>query len=114
MIGHDIDPDAHMDDEYNIVPAPSVADVPAQLGEAINIYRRGRPLPQELRARVMLYLQQGLTKQSIASRLAVSRSTVLRYQKAASDQGNAIPNVKPRGGYRSAVALLNREQVLKL
>ena len=62
----------------------------------------------------MLYLQQGLTKSTIASRLTISRTTVLRYQKAASEQGNAIPNVKPRGGYRSAVALLSREQVLKL
>ena len=88
----------------NIIPAP----------EPIEVYRRGHPLPQDLRARVMLYLQQGLRKQTIASRLCISRSTVLRYQQAAAEQNNTVPQVRPRNGYRSSVALLNREQILKL
>ena len=62
----------------------------------------------------MLLLQQGLTKQAVAKRLCLSRSTLLRYQKASELQHKAVPLVKPRGGYRAAVALLNRQQILQL
>jgi transposase len=92
-------------------------DVPIPLAprlESINIYRRGHPLPHDLRARVMLYLQEGMSKQAIANRLSISRSSVLRYHKASLVQSQAVPTVRPRGGYRSALALLDREQVLKL
>jgi transcriptional regulator with XRE-family HTH domain len=95
----------------NVVPEiDGVIPVP----EPIEIYRRGHPLPQDLRARVMLYLQQGLSKQTIANRLCISRSTVSRYQKAAAEQNKAVPNVRPWGGYRSSAALLNRQQILQL
>ena len=42
--------------------------------EPISIYRRGHPLPHDLRARLMalLYLlQQGMSKQAIANRLSI-------------------------------------------
>ena len=82
--------------------------------EPISVYRRGHPLPQDLRARAMLLLQQGLTKQAVAKRLCLSRSTLLRYQKASEKQHRTVPLVKPRGGYRAAVALLNRQQILQM
>jgi len=82
--------------------------------EPITVYRRGHPLPHDLRARAMLLLQQGIPKQTIAKRLCLSRSTLLRYQKASESQVKAVPIVKPRGGYRAAVALLNRQQILQL
>ena len=62
----------------------------------------------------MLLLQQGIPKQTIAKRLCLSRSTLLRYQKASTLQVKAVPTVKPRGGYRAAVTLLNRQQILQL
>ena len=98
-----------LDDD--VAPAPIIA-IPAL--EPITVYRRGHPLPHDLRARAMLLLQQGIPKQAIAKRLCISRSTLLRYQKASELQVKAVPIVKPRGGYRSAVALLNREQILQL
>ena len=82
--------------------------------EPITVYRRGHPLPHDLRARAMLLLQQGLSKQNIATRLCLSRSTLLRYQKASEAQQKAVPIGTPRGGYRAAVALLNRQQILQL
>ncbi len=71
--------------------------VPAS--DPITVYRRGHPLPHDLRARVMLLLQQGVPKQTIAKRLCISRSTVLRYRKASESQIQAVPIVMPRGGY---------------
>jgi len=84
------------------------------LFEPITVYRRGHPLPHDLRARAMLLLQQGIPKQTIAQRLCISRSTLLRYQKDSALQAKAVPIVKSRGGYRAAVALLNRQQILQL
>jgi hypothetical protein len=76
--------------------------------DPITVYRRGHPLPHDLRARAMMLLQQGLPKQTVARRLCISRSTLLRNQKASRKQQKAVPVVNPRGGYRTSVALLNR------
>src|SRR5690349_8519686 len=78
------------------------------------IYRRGHPLAYDLRSRVMRYLQQGMAKTQIALKLCVSRSTVQRYQKLAHEQTHLVPTVRPRGGYRNEVALLDRQQILQL
>ena len=119
--GVDVGPDIGRNvDEYKVVDddqlggAAAAAVLAGPVLEPISIHRRGHPLPRDLRARVMLYLQQGISKQAIASRLSISRSSVLRYQKASIAQSVAVPSVRPRGGYRSAIALLNRQQVLKL
>lgn len=100
------------DDQLDADAAMPAAPQPAL--EPISIYRRGHPLPHDLRARVMLYLQQGMSKQAIANRLSISRSSVLRYHKASLVQSQAVPTVQPRGGYRSTIALLDRQQVLQL
>jgi len=102
------------DNPINDAAEPQAIPNPDLIIEPICIYRRGHPLPHDLRARVMLYLQQGLAKQAIANRLSISRSTVLRYQKTAAEQSKPIPSVRPRGGFRSAIAILDRQQILKL
>jgi transposase len=102
------------DNVVNDVAMPIAPAAPGLVVQPIRIYRRGHPLPYDLRARVMLYLQQGLAKQTIAQRLSISRSTVLRYEKAAVAQSVPIPGVQNRGGFRSAIAMLNRQQILKL
>ena len=107
--------DEHKDTEdmpEAVAAAPAAPAAAARAGpvpalEPISIYRRGHPLPHDLRARVMLYLQQGVSKQAVAHRLSISCSSVLRYQKASIAQNIAVPMVRPRGGYRSAIALLN-------
>lgn len=96
-------------------PEEALVVVDANLGiEPITVYRRGHPLPHDLRARAMMLLRQGLSKQAVAKRLCLSRSTLLRYQKASEMQNKPVPLVKPRGGYRASVALLNRQQILQL
>ncbi len=100
-----------LDAEISAAPAANHANVAF---DPITVYRRGHPLPHDLRARAMLLLQQGISKQTVAKRLCLSRSTLLRYQKASEIQQKAVPVVNPRGGYRAAVALLNREQILQL
>lgn len=100
------------DDADGEVAAPAVLADPGP--GLIPIYRRGHALPQDLRSRVMLHLKEGLSKQLIANRLSISRSTVLRYEKSARAQSQEVPIARPRGGYRSSVALLNRQQILQL
>lgn len=83
---------ADLDNEPVVVHLPAAA-------EPIPIYRRGHPLTHDLRSRVMRYLQQGVTKTQIATKLCISRCTVQRYEKLAVQQNQLIPSAKPRGGY---------------
>jgi len=80
----------------------------------IQVYRRGHPLAVDLRSRVMLYLQQGLSATAVAHRLEISVRTVSRYKRQAIAQKLAVPMVRPRGGFRKSIALLNRQQILAL
>ena len=96
-----------------LLPSPAGPIAP-RFGAPISIYRRGHPLSIDIRSRVMLYLQQGLKPKLIAQQLQISSRTVGRYKKLADAQQLSVPVVCPRGGYRSSVALLNREQILAL
>jgi transposase len=98
-------------------PAPAIGIGPLPppvAGGVIQVYRPGHPLAIDLRSRVMAYLQQGQTSVSISKRLRISTSTITRYKKAAREQRLPVPVVRPRGGYRKEVALMNREQILAL
>ena len=96
-----------------LLPSPAGSIAP-RFGAPISIYRRGHPLSIDIRSRVMLYLQQGLKPKLIAQQLQISSRTVGRYKKLADAQQLSVPVVCPRGGYRSSVALMNREQILAL
>lgn len=78
----------------------------------IQVYRRGHPLPIDLRSRVMVCLQQGMTAKRIAQQLQISMRTVCRYKKTTTEQQVSVPLVRSRGEYRSSIALLNRQQIL--
>ena len=59
-----------------------------------------RPLPPELRERVMALLAAGTSVTEIAHRLQISRMTVYRYRTAAQEQQQEVPQPQPAGGYR--------------
>ncbi len=88
--------------------------VVAAVASPIQIYRRGHPLAADLRSRVMLYVQQGLTAKAVAESLLISVRTVSRYKNLALTQNLSVPLVQPRGGFRKSIALLNRQQILAL
>ena len=69
----------------------------------------GRPYPPELRERVIQLLEEGLGPVAIAQRLHVSRMTVYRYQRAAQQQGQRVPQPRASGGYRHSK--LQRRQI---
>jgi transposase len=69
----------------------------------------GRPYPPELRERVMELLEEGVSPTAIARRLRISRMTVYRYQRAAQQQGQRVPQPRPSGGYRHSK--LQRPQI---
>ena len=74
--------------------------------------RRGRPLPPDLRSRVMHLLGDGYGPSEVARRLLVSRQTVYRYRKAAEEQQAAVPRPKPAGGWRHGK--IDRAQIVSL
>ena len=74
--------------------------------------RRGRPLPPDLRSRVMRLLRLGHGPSEVARRLLVSRQTVYRYCKAAEEQQATVPAPKPAGGWRHGK--INRAQIVAL
>jgi transposase len=58
------------------------------------------PLPEWRRAQIMDALAAGRTEREIAAWLRVSRQTVWRYARAAVQQGRAVPEPQPMGGFR--------------
>ena len=84
------------------------------LNESIRVYRRGHPLPVDLRSRIMLRVQQQMSATDIAKQLQISTRTVWRYKNAAIRQQVSVPQVRSRGGYRSSIAMLDRNQMLQL
>ena len=84
------------------------------LNESIRVYRRGHPLPVDLRSRIMLRVQQQMSATDIAKQLQISTRTVWRYKNAAICQQVSVPQVRSRGGYRSSIAMLDRNQMLQL
>ena len=80
----------------------------------VTTYHRGKSYSNDIRARVMLLLQQHVSKAEIARRLQVSAKTVRRYQQAAMRQALSVPTPEPQGGHRSSIALLNRNQIVAI
>ena len=74
--------------------------------------RRGRPLPPDLRSRVMHLLSAGYGPTEVSRRLLVSRQTVYRYRRAAEEQRREVPTPKPAGGWRHGK--INRAQIVAL
>jgi len=95
-------------------PAPLVVDrqPPFKKGPMSSSRRRGRPLPPDLRSRVMHLLGDGHGPAEVARRLLVSRQTVYRYRKAAQEQGQEVPTPKPAGGWRHGK--IDRAQIVAL
>lgn len=58
------------------------------------------PLPTNRREQVMTALAAGLSTNAVARLLSVSRQTVWRYQRAAAQQGQRVPQPQPMGGRR--------------
>ena len=71
-----------------------------------------RPLPPELRERVMALLVAGISVTEIAQRLQISRMTVYRYRQAAQEQQQEVPEPQPAGGYRHSK--LQRQEIQAL
>jgi transposase len=81
-------------------------------GDSSSRRRRGRPLPPDLRERVMRLLAAGHGPSDVARRLLVSRQTVYRYRRAAAEQQAAVPTPKPAGGWRHGK--VDRRQIVAL
>ena len=58
----------------------------------------GRPLPAELRARVMALLEDQCSISEVARRLLISRRTIHRYIRAADEQDTNVPEPGLSGG----------------
>jgi len=95
------------------LPAEEVGNPVAAIN-SISIYRRGHPLSLDMRSRVMSCLQQGMSSKQVAKELRVSTRTVARYRKLANEQHLPVPVARPRGGFRSSLTLMNRQQILAL
>lgn len=73
---------------------------------------KGRPLPTELRQRVMALLKQGKQHSHIAQQLMISRHTVRRYRDAAVEHHRTVPLPLPMGGFRHSA--WNRDKLMQV
>ena len=96
----DEDPVEEKDEEKDEDPD---GKAPAPEGEGFSVSKpSGKPLPVELRKRVMDALRSGERPSAVAKRFSISRASVYRFITTAEETGQTVPVPLPAGGYRDS------------